>query len=92
MLITKKGIQMTKDTYIIKELEARIKAREAYRDKSIKTDYKEAIEYDTGYIKGLRYAVNMIKYCKPPHNDEEWEEDDGKGPIRYKTFKEMVDE
>jgi len=71
MLITEKGIQMTKDNYIIKELEAKIKAREAYRDESIKTDYKEAIEYDSGYIKGLRYALNMIKYCRLPHNAEE---------------------
>lgn len=83
---------MTKDTYIIKELEAKIKVREAYRDESIKTNYKEAIEYDSGYIEGLRYALNIIKYCKLPHDAEEWEEDDGKGPIRYKTFKEIVNE
>ena len=79
---------MTKDNYIIKELEAKIKAREAYRDESIKTDYKEAIEYDSGYIKGLKYGLNIIKYCKLPN--EEWKKDDGKGPIRYNTFKEMI--
>ena len=68
---------MTKDKYIIKEFEARIKAREAYRDESIKTDYKEAIDYDTGYINGLRYALNMVKYCKLP-NEIVKGEDNGK--------------
>ena len=61
---------MTKDKYIIKELEAGIKDRETLRDKSIKTDYKEAIEYDSGYINGLRWALNMVKYCKLSYEDE----------------------
>ena len=70
MLITKKGIQVTKDKYIIIEFEAMIKGREALRDRSIKTNYEEAIAYDTGYINGLRYALNIVKYCKLPYEDE----------------------
>ena len=54
---------MTKDKYIIKELEAKIKDTEAYTGKST-IDWivdDESIQHDIGYIKGLKCALNLIK-------------------------------
>ena len=63
---------MTKDKYIIKELEAKIKDTEAYTGKST-IDWivdDESIQHDLGYIKGLKCALNLIKDCKLPYEDK----------------------
>ena len=67
----KKGMTvMTKDEYMMKELKAKIKAREDYKAESVKTDCQEAVEYDLGYIAGLKFALNMVEYCELPAEKE----------------------
>ena len=61
---------MIKDKYIIKELNAKIKIREHYKDVSIKKDYAAGVEYDSGYIEGLKFAIHLIEDCKLPYVDE----------------------
>ena len=65
---------MTKDNYIIKELEAKIKDTEVYTGKStidwIVDDESIGHHHDLGYIKGLKCALNLIKDCKLPYVDE----------------------
>ena len=56
---------MTKDEYIIKELKAKIKVRETYTP-SFAVDHKEQQIYDSGYIAGLKFALEMVEYCELP--------------------------
>ena len=65
---------MTKDKQMIKDLEAKIKIRDHYRNVSIQQNYAAGVEYDSGYICGLEFAIHLIKESNIDENAETLED------------------
>ena len=92
MLITKKGIQVTRDIFVkhLKRIATAGNIEFPSIDKNsplLHNFYQEAYN---SYKELIKYYdnINNIKI----NNEEEWTKDDGKGLIRYNTFKEMIED